>query len=187
MIKSLLTSVALVATVLTANAVETTVWEGEQVFADWVNNIIVQSSEFTGLAENDAITVYFNFDGGSSWDQLVLKTNTEGWPELDGVTWAHIVEGDSKATWTLNSTAVEQVLSSGLVIQGTGFTATKITFTSSSDIDPNLIFEGELVLSGWNSGAEVSPSKLKAGDVLEYTIKPPELPKRTIMMLLRFL
>lgn len=106
----------------------------------------------------------------------MLKTNTEGWPELDGVTWAHIVEGDSKATWTLNSTAVEQVLSSGLVIQGTGFTATKITFTSSSDIDPNLIFEGELVLSGWNSGAEVSPSKLKAGDVLEYTISDPGTP-----------
>lgn len=48
-------------------------------------------------------------------------------------------------------------------------TLTAAYLENGIEVDPNLLWEGEYKISGWNSGAEFSASKVKAGDILEYT------------------
>lgn len=53
-----------------------------------------------------------------------------------------------------------------------------ITFTGAYlengvEIDPNVLWEGEVTISGWNKAAEFPASKVKAGDVVCYTFTEP--------------
>lgn len=48
-------------------------------------------------------------------------------------------------------------------------TLTKAFLENGIEINENLLWEGEYKIDSWNSGAEFAASKVKAGDLLEYT------------------
>lgn len=106
-------------------------------------------------------------DPSINYTTLGVKTGADNWPELDGTGFKNPT-GDSQA-WDINAAAAEQLKSTGLIVQGQNIVVTSIDLISAADIDPNLLFEGNLVINGWNSGVEVSTSKVKAGDAVKYT------------------
>lgn len=168
--KHLLASVLMAAATFTASATTITVWEGSTKLTGWSDNVSVPASEFTAAAEGCQLvvnlTVDMDLDPSINYTNLGIKTNSDGWPELDGTSFKNPTA--SPATWT-NATAAAQLKATGLIVQGQNLVINKIQLVTADDVDPNLLFEGELVLSGWNSGATINPSKLEAGDALKYT------------------
>lgn len=161
---------ALAAT-LTVSATTIKVWEGNTKLTGWGDNIQVASSEFTAASEGSQlvvnITVDMTLDPSITYTNLGVKTNTDNWPELDGTKFQNPT-GES-ATWDLNAKAAEQLKSTGLIIQGQNVIVTSINLITAEDVNPNILFEGKYQISGWNSGAHISTSRLKAGDALVYT------------------
>ncbi len=169
--KHLLASVLMAASTFAASASTITVWEGSTKLTGWSDNVSVPASEFTAVTEGCQLvvnlTVDMSLDPSINYTNLGIKTNSEGWPELDGTSFKNPTE--SPATWDLNATAAGQLKATGLIVQGQNLVINSIQLVTADDVDPNLLFEGELVLSGWNSGATINPSKLKVGDALKYT------------------
>ena len=169
--KHLLASVLMAAATFTASATTIAVWEGSTKLTGWSDNVSVPASEFTAAAEGCQLvvnlTVDMNLDPSINYTNLGIKTNSDGWPELDGTSFKNPTE--PSASWDLNATAAAQLKATGLIVQGQNLVINSIQLVTADDVDPNLLFEGELVLSGWNSGATINPSKLEAGDALKYT------------------
>lgn len=171
MIKQLLAGALALAATMTVSATTLKVWEGNVQLKGWSDNISVAASEFTAASEGCKLvvnlTVDMSLDTSIDYTNIGIKTNSEGWPELDGTGFQNPTE--SSASWDINATAVGQLKSTGLIIQGQNVVVTSIDLITADDIDPNILFEGELVISGWNKGADINPAKLKAGDALKYT------------------
>lgn len=171
MLKHLLASAIVAATSLSISATTIKVWEGNTKLTGWSDNVTVSASEFTAASEGCQIvvnlTVDLTLDPSINYTNLGIKTNSDGWPELDGTGFKNPT-GDSQA-WDINAAAAEQLKSTGLIVQGQNVVVTSIDLISATDVDPNLLFEGNLVINGWNSGVEISTSKVKAGDAIKYT------------------
>ena len=175
MIKQLLVSTLAIAASMTISATTIKVWEGNTQLKGWSDNVSVPASEFTAASEGSKlvvnITVDMTLDPTINYTNLGVKTNTNGWPELDGTGFQNPTGTD--ASWDLNATAASQLKNTGLIIQGQNIVVTSVDLITAEDIDPNILFEGELVISGWNSGATINPSKLNAGDAIKYTFSAP--------------
>lgn len=169
MIKNLLSFAAVAAMSFSAVAGEQTVWTGEQVFTGWGDNIIVQASDINFVADGDKVVVYFSDVKADA--SIGVKTNVTGWPELTGTGFKNPAVGDAKAEWEIGADAVAELKATGLIVQGLNMTVSSIAVVTAADIDPNLLWEGNYEISGWNNGGEISPAKLQAGDVLCYTFE----------------
>ncbi len=171
MLKHLLASAIVAATSLSISATTIKVWEGNTKLTGWSDKVSVSASEFVAASEGCQIvvniTVDMTLDPSINYTTLGVKTGADNWPELDGTEFKNPT-GDSQA-WDINAAAAEQLKSTGLIVQGQNIVVTSIDLISAADIDPNLLFEGNLVINGWNSGVEVSTSKVKAGDAVKYT------------------
>lgn len=171
MMKNLLASAVMIAATLSASASTIKVWEGKTELKGWSDNVTVAASGFTAASAGCQlvvnITVDMTLDTTISYTNLGVKTNTDGWPALDGTGFQNPT--GENATWEINATAAEQLKSTGLIIQGQNVVVTSVDLVTAEDIDPNLLFEGSYTASGWNKGADINPARLKAGDALRYT------------------
>lgn len=173
MIKNLLAT-ALVATASLAAAASTvTVWEGKVEFTGWDKSLNVPASEFAAIAAGDVLTAttanWLEYVEGQDYTSMAFKTNSDGWPELTGSGWYNPTAASPEVSLELTEAQVAELKATGLIIQGSNLSVTKVTFTSAADIDPNVLFEGEAAISGWNKAGDISAAKLAVGDVLEYT------------------
>ena len=88
MIKQLLVSTLAIAASMTISATTIKVWEGNTQLKGWGDNVSVPASEFTAASEGSKlvvnITVDMTLDPAINYTNLGVKTNTTGWPELDG-------------------------------------------------------------------------------------------------------
>ncbi|MCM1355667.1 MAG: hypothetical protein NC212_04585 [Staphylococcus sp.] len=172
MIKQLLAGATLLAATFTTSATTIKVWEGTKNLTGWGDNISVQASELTAAAEGAQIVLNLTVDlslNEADYCTIGIKTNVDGWPELDGTSFQNPQVGDAKAEWTLNAAAADQLKNTGLIVQGINAIVSSIDLVTAEDVNPNILFDGELVLSGWNHGATISAAKLKVGDGLRYT------------------
>lgn len=167
MIKNLLSFAAVAALAVSSFAGEQVVWTGEQVFTGWGDNIIVPASDINFVADGDKLIVYFSEVKEAA--SIGVKTNVDGWPELKGTGFKNPAVGDAKAEWELGAEAAEELKATGLIVQGLNMTVSSIAVLTAADVDPNLLWEGELTITGWNSGGDINPAKLNVGDVLCYT------------------
>lgn len=176
MIKKLLSCVAVMAATLSASAGDVTVWEGSQTFESWSNNIQVAANEFSFVSEGDVLVISLTdvckvID--ESWATITVKTNTEGWPQLNGTDYSNPSADATSFSFDINATAAEELKATGLILQGTNFTATKIVVKSAADVNPNILFEGETTIKGWNKAGDFAASKVKVGDIVRYTFTDP--------------
>lgn len=172
MIKNLLSIAAMTFFALGASAETVDLWSGKTVFEGWSQNITISAGDLTALSTGDKITATLE-DCGTVLDKdystIVLKTNVENWPELDGFTYENPPKGATEWSWVLSEAAVKTAKATGIIIQGENFTVTKVTLTTAADIDHSILWEGSAALTGWASGGDVTSSKVKAGDVITYT------------------
>lgn len=140
--KHLLASVLMAAATFTASATTITVWEGSTKLTGWSDNVSVPASEFTAAAEGCQLvvnlTVDMNLDPSINYTNLGIKTNSDGWPELDGTSFKNPTE--PSASWDLNATAAAQLKATGLIVQGQNLVINSIQLVTADDVDPNLLF-----------------------------------------------
>lgn len=77
--------------------------------------------------------------------------------------------GSTSYNLPLGATDIATIKANGIRMQGYGMIVTKVTTDTEAVVDPNVLWEGEYKISGWNSGAEFPVGKVKAGDILTYT------------------
>ncbi len=173
MIKKLLSTAAMALLTLSASADTVTLWTGEKVFEGWSQNISLGAGDLTALSAGDKLTVTLKDCGtvvaDKNYSTIVLKTNVTDWPELDGITYENPPKGSTSWSWALEEAAVKTAKNTGIIIQGENFTVTKVELTTATEVDPNLLWEGSVALVNWANGGDVTSSKVKVGDVLEYT------------------
>lgn len=115
----------------------------------------------------------------SQWDQVVVEfepcaCTIQLVVEYNGGadSSSSLVEaGSEKVVCELNAAAKNNVKQIYLQSAAPGTLTLKAAYLENGvEVDPNLLWEGELTLDSWNvSGAEFSASKVSAGDFLEYT------------------
>lgn len=179
MIKQLLIASAVTAMALSANAAEVTLWEGEvNLGTDWSESFAVPAADLAVLGdENAVLTFHYTLDTACTYWQFKPCSNGEGWTPLEvaselGNDWNCITVDANSTSYDLplGATDIATIKANGLRVQGYGMTVTKITTDSEKEIDPNVLWEGELEFTGWSvNGAEVAQGKVRAGDVLTYT------------------
>lgn len=180
MIKQLLSAAALAAMALSVNAAEVTLWEGSCNFGkDWNSDdsFAIAASEFNALGNETAVLkLYYTLDETCQWWQFKPCSNGEGWSPLQVATelgndyqCISVNAGTTSYDLPLGAADIATIKANGMRFQGYGMTMTKVTTDTEAVIDPNLIWEGEYKISGWNSGAEFPVGKVKAGDILTYT------------------
>lgn len=180
MIKQLLSAAALAAMALSVNATEVTLWEGSCNFGkDWASDasFAIAASELNVLGNETAVLkLYYTLDETCQWWQFKPCSNGEGWTPLQVGTelgndyqCISVNAGTTSYDLPLGAADIATIKANGMRFQGYGMTMTKVTTDTEAVIDPNLIWEGEYKISGWNSGAEFPVGKVKAGDILTYT------------------
>lgn len=174
MTKHLLTFAAAAAVAFGAVAGETTVWTGTQKMENWSGNVSVPATDINFVQAGDqliiGLTEVCELAPEQGYSTLAVKTNSEGWPNLEGTGYVNPSKGDTSYTFDLGAAAVDQLKATGLIVQGDNLTVTSVTVKGAADVNPNILFEGELTFSGWGvSGGDINPAKVKAGDVLIYT------------------
>lgn len=180
MIKQLLSAAAVAAMALSVNAAEVTLWEGECNFGTaWASDasFAIGPSEFNVLGNETAVLkLYYTLDETCQWWQFKPCSNGEGWTPLEvaktlgnDYSCISVNAGTTSYELPLGAADIATIKANGMRFQGYGMTMTKVTTDTEAVVDPNLIWEGEYKISGWNSGAEFPVGKVKAGDILTYT------------------
>lgn len=180
MIKQLLSAAAVAAMALSVNAAEVTLWEGECNFGTaWASDasFAIGASEFNVLGNETAVLkLYYTLDETCQWWQFKPCSNGEGWTPLEvaktlgnDYSCISVNAGTTSYELPLGAADIATIKANGMRFQGYGMTMTKVTTDTEAVVDPNLIWEGEYKISGWNSGAEFPVGKVKAGDILTYT------------------
>lgn len=140
----------------------------------------------------DAATKTITFDGAwtgrgwwlgeadySQWDQVVVECepcacyvqivveyNAEG---VESTT-SGVNAGAEKIACELNAEAKNSVKQIYIQSAEAGTLTLKAAYLENGvTVDPNLLWEGEYTIAGWNNGAKFSASKVAVGDLLEYT------------------
>lgn len=178
MIKQLLGAAALAAMALSVNAAEVTLWEGECNFGTaWSESFAIPASDLNVLGNETAVLkLYYTLDTACEYWQFKPASNAEGWTPLQVATelgndyqCITVNAGTTSYDLPLGAADIATIKANGLRMQGYGMTMTKVTTDTEAVVDPNVLWEGEYTISGWNSGAEFAAGKVKAGDVLTYT------------------
>lgn len=180
MIKQLLSAAALAAMALSVNAAEVTLWEGECNFGkDWASDasFAIGASDLNVLGNETAVLkLYYTLDSACEYWQFKPCSNGDGWTPLEvaktlgnDYQCISVNAGTTSYDLPLGAADIATIKANGMRFQGYGMTMTKVTTDTEAVVDPNLIWEGEYKISGWNSGAEFPVGKVKAGDILTYT------------------
>lgn len=124
----------------------------------------LQDSDLADLSNWDKVTV--EFEPCACQIQLVVQYQ-EG--ENNNTT-AMVAEGSTSVSVDLDAAYKAKAMQIYVQSAKAGtLTLTKAYLENGVVVDQNLLWEGEYKISGWNSGAEFAASKVKAGDLLEYT------------------
>lgn len=180
MIKQLLSAAALAAMALSVNAAEVTLWEGECNFGTaWASDasFAIGASDLNVLGNETAVLkLYYTLDSACEYWQFKPCSNGDGWTPLavaaelgNDYSCISVNAGTTSYELPLGAADIATIKANGLRMQGYGMTMTKVTTDTDKEIDPNVLWEGEYKISGWNSGAEIAAGKVKAGDILTYT------------------
>lgn len=180
MIKQLLSAAALAAMALSVNAAEVTLWEGECNFGTaWASDasFAIGASDLNVLGNETAVLkLYYTLDSTCEYWQFKPCSNGEGWTPLavaktlgNDYSCISVNAGTTSYELPLEAADIATIKANGLRMQGYGMTMTKVTTDTDKEIDPNVLWEGEYTITGWNSGAEFPVGKVKAGDILTYT------------------
>lgn len=180
MIKQLLSAAALAAMALSVNAAEVTLWEGECNFGTaWASDasFAIGASDLNVLGNETAVLkLYYTLDSACEYWQFKPCSNGDGWTPLavaaelgNDYSCISVNAGTTSYELPLGAADIATIKANGLRMQGYGMTMTKVTTDTDKEIDPNVLWEGEYKISGWNSGAEIAAGKVKAGDFLTYT------------------
>ena len=180
MIKQLLSAAALAAMALSVNAAEVTLWEGECNFGTaWTSDasFAIGASDLNVLGNETAVLkLYYTLDSACEYWQFKPCSNGDGWTPLEvaktlgnDYSCISVNAGTTSYELPLEAADIATIKANGMRFQGYGMTMTKVTTDTEAVVDPNLIWEGEYKISGWNSGAEFPVGKVKAGDILTYT------------------
>lgn len=178
MIKQLLSAAALAAMALSVNAAEVTLWEGECNFGTaWSESFAIGASDLNVLGNETAVLkLYYTLDSACEYWQFKPCSNGDGWTPLEvaktlgnDYSCISVEAGTTSYELPLEAADIATIKANGLRMQGYGMTMTKVTTDTDKEIDPNVIWEGEYKISGWNNGAEFAAGKVKAGDILTYT------------------
>lgn len=180
MIKQLLSAAALAAMALSVNAAEVTLWEGECNFGTaWASDasFAIGASDLNVLGNETAVLkLYYTLDSACEYWQFKPCSNGDGWTPLavaaelgNSYNCISVTAESTSYDLPLEAADIATIKANGLRMQGYGMTMTKVTTDTDKEIDPNVLWEGEYKISGWNSGAEIAAGKVKAGDILTYT------------------
>lgn len=180
MIKQLLSAAALAAMALSVNAAEVTLWEGECNFGTaWASDasFAIGASDLNVLGNETAVLkLYYTLDSACEYWQFKPCSNGDGWTPLavaaelgNDYSCISVNAGTTSYELPLGAADIATIKANGLRMQGYGMTMTKVTTDTDKEIDPNVLWEGEYKISGWNNGAEFAAGKVKAGDILTYT------------------
>lgn len=180
MIKQLLSAAAVAAMALSVNAAEVTLWEGECNFGTaWASDasFAIGASDLNVLGNETAVLkLYYTLDSACEYWQFKPCSNGDGWTPLavaaelgNSYNCISVTAESTFYDLPLGAADIATIKANGLRMQGYGMTMTKVTTDTDKEIDPNMIWEGEYKISGWNSGAEFPVGKVKAGDILTYT------------------
>ena len=180
MIKQLLSAAALAAMALSVNATEVTLWEGECNFGTaWASDasFAIGASDLNVLGNETAVLkLYYTLDSACEYWQFKPCSNGDGWTPLavaaelgNDYSCITVNAGTTSYELPLGAADIATIKANGLRMQGYGMTMTKVTTDTDKEIDPNVLWEGEYTITGWNNGAEFAAGKVKAGDILTYT------------------
>lgn len=180
MIKQLLSAAALAAMALSVNAAEVTLWEGECNFGTaWASDasFAIGASDLNVLGNETAVLkLYYTLDSACEYWQFKPCSNGDGWTPLAVATelgndysCISVNAGTTSYELPLGAADIATIKANGMRFQGYGMTMTKVTTDTDKEIDPNVLWEGEYTITGWNNGAEFAAGKVKAGDILTYT------------------
>lgn len=180
MIKQLLSAAALAAMALSVNAEEVTLWEGECNFGTaWASDasFAIGASDLNVLGNETAVLkLYYTLDSACEYWQFKPCSNGDGWTPLavaaelgNDYSCISVNAGTTSYELPLGAADIATIKANGLRFQGYGMTMTKVTTDTDKEIDPNVLWEGEYTITGWNNGAEFAAGKVKAGDILTYT------------------
>lgn len=180
MIKQLLSAAALAAMALSVNAAEVTLWEGECNFGTaWASDasFAIGASDLNVLGNETAVLkLYYTLDSACEYWQFKPCSNGDGWTPLAVATelgndysCISVNAGTTSYELPLGAADIATIKANGMRFQGYGMTMTKVTTDTDKEIDPNVLWEGEYKITGWNNGAEFAAGKVKAGDILTYT------------------
>lgn len=180
MIKQLLSAAALAAMALSVNAAEVTLWEGECNFGTaWASDasFAIGASDLNVLGNETAVLkLYYTLDSACEYWQFKPCSNGDGWTPLEvaktlgnDYSCISVEAGTTSYELPLEAADIATIKANGLRMQGYGMTMTKVTTDTDKEIDPNVLWEGEYTITGWNNGAEFAAGKVKAGDILTYT------------------
>ena len=180
MIKQLLSAAALAAMALSVNAAEVTLWEGECNFGTaWASDasFAIGASDLNVLGNETAVLkLYYTLDSACEYWQFKPCSNGDGWTPLavaaelgNDYSCISVNAGTTSYELPLGAADIATIKPNGLRFQGYGMTMTKVTTDTDKEIDPNVLWEGEYTITGWNNGAEFAAGKVKAGDILTYT------------------
>lgn len=122
-------------------------WLGEADYSQW-DQVVV---EFEPCACYVQIVVEYNAEG--------VESSTSG-----------VNAGAEKIVCELNAEAKNNVKQIYIQSAEAGTLTLKAAYLENGvEVDPNLLWEGEYTIAGWNNGAKFSASKVAVGDLLEYT------------------
>lgn len=180
MIKQLLSAAALAAMALSVNAAEVTLWEGECNFGTaWASDasFAIGASDLNVLGNETAVLkLYYTLDSACEYWQFKPCSNGDGWTPLavaaelgNDYSCITVNAGTTSYELPLGAADIATIKANGMRFQGYGMTMTKVTTDTDKEIDPNVLWEGEYTITGWNNGAEFAAGKVKAGDILTYT------------------
>lgn len=180
MIKQLLSAAALAAMALSVNAAEVTLWEGECNFGTaWASDasFAIGASDLNVLGNETAVLkLYYTLDSACEYWQFKPCSNGDGWTPLavaaelgNDYSCISVNAGTTSYELPLGAADIATIKANGMRFQGYGMTMTKVTTDTDKEIDPNVLWEGEYTITGWNNGAEFAAGKVKAGDILTYT------------------
>ena len=107
---------------------ETVIWTGSASLGDSWGSLNASGLNNAGLWANVAagkvLTIYRT--EGSGYSQVKVCKSSD-WTDIDGLSVAHNPIGQTLTSFTLTSAQVSSIQESGIVLQGSGFTITKIT------------------------------------------------------------
>ncbi len=113
----------------------TPIWEGEQKFASWSDNVQIPAEKFADVKEGDMIIITYDVDDTAApqikiagLDDWTVLTSPEG---VDPQ-WGVISATTGIVTFTVNAADLERLQAAGMALSGQTITVTGVTSTSTT-------------------------------------------------------